>query len=100
MPLVGAIVAGLFGPWIKERGAQIVTCGAMLLSALAGLVIFNDVALNHQPVTVPLFTWMVSGGFEVDWALRFDTLTAVMIVVVTVVSCALWPISACSPSSC
>ena len=88
MPLVGAIVAGLFGPWIKERGAQIVTCGAMLLSALAGLVIFNDVALNHQPVTVPLFTWMVSGGFEVDWALRFDTLTAVMIVVVTVVSCA------------
>lgn len=88
MPLVGAIVAGLFGPWIKERGAQIVTCGSMLLSAFAGLLIFNDVALNHQPITVPLFTWMVSGGFEVDWALRFDTLTAVMIVVVTVVSCA------------
>ena len=88
MPLVGAIVAGLFGHWIKERGAQIVTCGAMLLSAFTGLLIFNEVALNHQPITIPLFTWMVSGGFEVDWALRFDTLTAVMIVVVTVVSCA------------
>jgi NADH-quinone oxidoreductase subunit L len=88
LPLAGALTAGLFGPWLKDRGAQFVTCGAMLLSAIAGLFIFNEVALNHQPITIPLFTWMVSGAFEVDWALRFDTLTAVMIVVVTVVSCA------------
>jgi NADH-quinone oxidoreductase subunit L len=88
MPLIGAALAGLFGPWLKERGAQFVTCGGMLVSAGAGLVIFNDVALSAQPVTVPIFTWIVSGAFEVDWALRFDTLTAVMIVVVTVVSCA------------
>ncbi len=88
MPLTGAAIAGLFGPWLKDRGAQVVTCGGMLISAGAGLIIFRDVALNHQPITVPIFTWMVSGGFEVDWALRFDALTAVMIVVVTVVSCA------------
>jgi NADH-quinone oxidoreductase subunit L len=88
LPLAGALIAGLFGTWLKDRGAQFVTCGAMLLSAITGLLIFNEVALNHQPVTIPLFTWMLSGAFEVDWALRFDTLTAVMIVVVTVVSCA------------
>ncbi len=86
LPLAGAVLAGLFGRWLGPRGAQTVTCGAMLLSAIAGLFIFNEVALNHHPITIPLFTWMVSGGFEVDWALRFDTLTAVMIVVVTVVS--------------
>ena len=46
------------------------------------------VALEGNVRTVPLFTWILTGQFEVDWALRFDTLTAVMLVVVNVVSCA------------
>jgi NADH-quinone oxidoreductase subunit L len=88
LPLFGAAIAGLLGPWIGNRGARIVTCGSLLISAVFSLFIFNEVALNSNPVTIPLFNWMSSGAFEVDWSLRFDTLTAVMIVVVTVVSCA------------
>ena len=52
------------------------------------MIILNEVALKGEPQTIQIFSWIISGGFEVDWSLRFDTLTAVMLVVVTVVSCA------------
>ncbi len=88
MPLISATIAGLLGHWIKAKGAMIVTCGGLLISALISPVILYDVGMQGQSQTILLFSWISSGAFEVEWALRFDTLTAVMIVVVTVVSCA------------
>ncbi len=86
LPLIGAILAGFFGAWLKDRGSQVVTCGCMLLSAALGCVIFVQVALGGEPQTIELFSWITSGSFDVSWTLRFDQLTAVMIFVVTVVS--------------
>jgi NADH-quinone oxidoreductase subunit L len=86
LPLIGAAVAGLLGRFIGDRGAQFVTCGAMLLSALLAILIFAEVALGGSPRTVELFPWILSGAFEVTWALRFDQLAAVMVFVVSVVS--------------
>ncbi len=96
LPLLGAIIAGIlaFVRHGKDEAAahridqisQWVTCGGLLLSMLAAIVVFNDVALNGNARTVELFTWISSGAFEVSWALKVDTLTAVMMIVVTVVS--------------
>jgi NADH-quinone oxidoreductase subunit L len=86
LPLLGAIVAGFLGRWIGDRGAQIVTTGSLLLSMLISIWLFVDIAFGGNARTVELFTWIASGGFEVSWSLRFDTLTAVMLIVVTVVS--------------
>jgi len=86
LPLIGAIIAGLFGRVIGDRAAQIVTTGAMLLAAVLGCVIFYDVAILGNTREIVLFTWFDSGAFEASWALRFDTLTAVMVGVVTIVS--------------
>jgi NADH-quinone oxidoreductase subunit L len=86
LPLIGAIVAGLGGRWLRDAGAQIVTCGALLVSAAISTVILFDVALGGNVQTVELFTWISSAQFEVSWALRIDQLTAVMMFVVTVVS--------------
>jgi NADH-quinone oxidoreductase subunit L len=86
LPLLGAIIAGFGGRMLGDRGSQIVTCGAMGLSAIFGIILFFDVAVNHHPVTVELFTWIQSGSMDAAWALKFDTLTAVMVIVVTVVS--------------
>ena len=88
MPLIGAVIAGLCGRFIGDRSAQTITCGAMLLAAIASVPILFDVALNGNVHTILLFNWISSGDFEVDWALRFDQLTAVMVFVVNVVSCA------------
>ncbi len=86
LPLLGAAIAGLFGRLIGDRGAQYVTTGALLLSALLSVVVFFRVGIGGQPLDVQVARWIVSGTFEVTWALRFDTLSAVMCMVVTVVS--------------
>ncbi len=95
LPLIGAILGGLLAfasPDDKhakhkvDQLAQAITCGALVLSMLAALVVFFDVAGGREPYVVNLFTWMDSGAFEVSWALRVDTLSAVMMAVVTVVS--------------
>ena len=86
LPLLGAIVAGFFGRWIGDRGAQLVTCLAMLASAAAGVVLFVEVALNGGESVTFLFTFIDAGKLQVDWALKFDTLSAVMVAMVTVVS--------------
>ena len=86
LPLLGAILAGFFGAWLKDRGAQIVTCGLLLVSALLSWFAFVEVVYGDGPVTVVLFSWIVSGDFDVSWSLRIDQLTAVMLIVVTNVS--------------
>jgi NADH-quinone oxidoreductase subunit L len=86
LPLIGALIAGFGNKKLGDRGAQIVTCAAMLTSAVLGIVAFWEVALNGRSQTIELFTWIDSGSFEASWALRWDTLTAVMVIVVTVVS--------------
>jgi NADH-quinone oxidoreductase subunit L len=84
--LLAAIVAGFFGRAIGDRGAQIVTCGAMLLSMLLGLVLFAEILDQGSTRIVPLVTWIAAGGVDVQWSLRLDTLSGVMIVAVTIVS--------------
>ncbi|HJS33212.1 MAG TPA: NADH-quinone oxidoreductase subunit L [Alphaproteobacteria bacterium] len=86
LPLLGAILAGLFGPWLRDRGSQVATCLCVCTAALLSIVVFYQVAVLGTTRVVPLFTWIDSGAFEAAWALRFDTLSAVMVFVVTVVS--------------
>jgi len=86
LPLLGAVIAGLFGRVLGDRGSQAVTLIGITTSALLSLYVFFDVTGNNNPVVIELFTWMESDSFEVSWALRIDQLTAVMLMVVTVVS--------------
>src|SRR6266403_4885638 len=73
-------------PAAGSRSAEVVTTvflfAAMLLSWLA----FVDVGFGHHDARVTLFPWIVVGDLKLDWALRVDTLTAVMLVVVTTIS--------------
>jgi len=83
-PLVGALIAGFGWRMIGERNAQLVTTGLLFLSAfLSWIVFFGD--FDHVR-TIALFRWVESGSLSVDWAIRMDRLTAIMLVVVTSVS--------------
>ncbi len=86
LPLLGAILAGLFGRWLKDRGAYLVTCTLLVVSAVLSVPILVEVALGQNPQTIEIMTWIDSGTLEVSWALNFDTLSAVMVFVVTVAS--------------
>jgi NADH-quinone oxidoreductase subunit L len=86
LPLIAAIVAGFFGRAIGDRGSQVVACGALLLSAVLGIFVFGDILAAAEPQVIPLFQWIVAGGVDVTWSIRLDTLSGVMILVVTIVS--------------
>ena len=86
-PLLGALIAGSFGKQLGDKGANIVTCALMALAAVCSVILFQDVVFAKSPRTIELFTWISSGKLNVSWALRFDQLAAVMVVVVNVVSC-------------
>ena len=86
LPLGGAIIAGLGGHRLGDKGAQIVTCLAVFVAAVLSVIIFQDVAFHAAPRTHQLATWIQAGSFKANWALRIDTLTAIMLVVVNGVS--------------
>ena len=86
LPLLGALVAGLFGRLMGDRPSELVTTGFLLIAAVLSWVVFVEVALGHHTARVPLMRWVTSGELDTAWALKIDTLTAVMLVVVTTVS--------------
>ncbi|PIW29569.1 MAG: NADH-quinone oxidoreductase subunit L [Rhodobacterales bacterium CG15_BIG_FIL_POST_REV_8_21_14_020_59_13] len=85
-PFAGSIIAGLFQRFIGDRGAQVITTGFLVLSALLSAWVFYDVIFAENARTIPLATWMQIGDFHATWSLRLDPLSAVMLVVVTSVS--------------
>ncbi len=85
-PLIGAAIAGLFGRVIGDRAAEYVTTGLLILSAILSCISLINVGLAGDTQKVMVLNWIRSGGLDIDWVLRIDTLTAVMLVVVTGVS--------------
>jgi NADH-quinone oxidoreductase subunit L len=87
LPLIGFLVAGLFGRSIGAKASEYVTCGLMIVVAVLSWVAFVTVGFGEGHATSQvLFRWMNSGDFNVDWSIRVDTLTVVMLVVVNTVS--------------
>ncbi len=73
-------------PAAGSRAAELITTGLLLVSAGLSWFALVDVGFLHHDVRVALFPWINSGDLQIAWALRVDTLTAVMLVVVTTVS--------------
>ncbi|MEX0970541.1 MAG: NADH-quinone oxidoreductase subunit L [Paracoccaceae bacterium] len=83
-PLLGALIAGFGHRIIGDKGAQVVTTALLFLAALLSWVLF----FGHYETaeTVNIMRWVYSGDLQVEWAIRLDRLTAIMLVVVTTVS--------------
>lgn len=85
-PLLGFVIAFLFGKQIGDKGAQFVTCTGLIMAAVASCSLFYSVIIQSQPHVVSLENWITVGDFTVDWALRFDQLSVVMMCVINIVS--------------
>jgi len=87
LPLLAAIIAGLGNRMIGNVAAKVVTTGALFVScALSWPIFLGFIAGTETAQVYPVLDWIRSGDLSVDWALRVDALTAVMLVVVTTVS--------------
>ena len=86
LPVIGALIAGLFGRVIGPRPSELVTSGCLIIAAVLSWIVFWQVGIGHTTAKVTLLKWVVSGDLDVSWGIRIDTLTAVMLVVVNTVS--------------
>jgi len=86
LPLLGSITAGFGGRYLGARGAALITTTSVALTACCSLLAFYEVALSASPCSVALSPWFVSDMFQARWGFYFDTLTVVMLVVITFVS--------------
>ncbi len=86
LPLFGSIASGLFGFYVGRKGSVFITTLTTFLSFLFSLIIFYDSITSEYEYLIYLATWINSGLFNCNWSFLFDTLTMVMLVVVTSIS--------------
>ena len=84
-PLLGSLIAGLFGWLIGRTWSHRVTIGLMIVSFVASVVVFVDV-LHGNTFNGTVYTWATSGGVRFEIGFLIDRLSALMMVVVTAVS--------------
>ncbi|NIY80309.1 NADH-quinone oxidoreductase subunit L [Celeribacter sp. HF31] len=83
-PLVGALVGGFGWRVIGEKPAQYLTTGLLFLAAILSWIVFLTFDGTTEHVTI--LRWIESGSLSVDWGIRVDRLTTIMLIVVNTVS--------------
>lgn len=86
LPFLSALTTGLLGRKLGVKGAHIVACSCLILSAILSLVAFYEVAICNSPVYFYLGNWIDSEILSVNWAFWFDSLTVSILIAVLVVS--------------
>jgi len=86
LPLLASIISGFFGKFIGDRNSEIITSLLVSISAIFSVLVLYEVIVNQYQENIIIATWISSGSLEVNWSMQIDSLSAVMLVVVTSVS--------------
>jgi NADH-quinone oxidoreductase subunit L len=86
LPLIASIISGFFGKYIGDRNSEIVTSLLVSISAILSIIVFYNVVFNQYEDNILIATWINSGTLDVNWSMKIDSLSSVMLVVVTSVS--------------
>ena len=86
LPLVAAIISGFFSKLIGDRTCEIITSLFVSISALLSIFIFYNVIFNNYESNTIITSWINSGTLNVNWTIKIDALSTVMLVVVTLIS--------------
>ncbi len=88
LPLFGSAIAGLFGRRIGDTASMTVTTGLLFVSCILAWETFFSLHSGAWPnhFVAHIAPFIQVGDFQSDWAVRIDSLSSVMLVVVTTVS--------------
>ena len=86
LPLLSSFISGFFGNKIGDKYTQILSSILIFISAVLSFVIFFKVLTEDYSSNKLIFNWISSGDFQVNWSIYIDSLTAVMLVVVSLIS--------------
>ena len=88
LPLIGALVTGLFGKSVGARNSELITSILVSISAVLSWIVLSNIGWSYgsNDEVVIILKWLTSGSLDLNWSIRIDSLTAVMLVVVNTVS--------------
>ena len=86
LPLLASIISGFFGRSIGDRNSEIITSLLVTISAILSSIVLYDVIANQYQENIIIAKWISSGSLDVNWSMKIDPLSAVMLVVVTSIS--------------
>lgn len=86
LPLLSFIISGFFGKYIGDRISVIITSLFVSISAVLALLVFYLVITQGYENNIVIASWLHSGSLNVNWSIKIDALSAVMLVVVTLIS--------------
>ena len=86
LPLIASIISGFFGRLIGDRNSEIITSLLVTISAIFSGFVLYEVIFNQYQDNIIIATWITSGTLDVNWSMKIDPLSSIMLVVVTSVS--------------
>ena len=86
LPLFGSFISAFFYKKIGDRTCQIITSAFVVTGAILSSIILLETIKTGKVYEYPIFNWITSGSLKLHWSIYVDSLTAVMLVVVNVVS--------------
>jgi len=86
LPLLSFIITGFFGKYLGDRTSEIITSLFVSISAVLALIVFYQVITQGYENNIVIASWFHSGSLNVNWSIKVDALSAVMLVVVTLIS--------------
>jgi len=86
LPLIGFFISSIFGRCLGGKGSAITTIFCMILSSFFSFIIFFEVGFSKLPYFIKLLTWFNSEFLLANWGLLFDSLSIIMLIVVTFIS--------------
>tara|TARA_B100000902_G_scaffold233950_1_gene221798 strand:- start:687 stop:2600 length:1914 start_codon:yes stop_codon:yes gene_type:complete len=86
LPLLASIISGFFGKFIGDRNSEITTSLLVTISAILSVLVLYEVIFNQYQDNIIIATWISSGSLDVNWSMKIDSLSAIMLVVVTSIS--------------
>jgi NADH-ubiquinone oxidoreductase chain 5 len=86
LPLISSLICLFFGRFFGKFGVSIITIFLIFLSFLLSVFIFYEVGLSNSSCYFILHSWISSGMLTPSWGFYFDTLTSVMLIVISSIS--------------
>ncbi len=86
LPLLASIISGFFGKLLGDRNSELLTSLFVLISAILSVIVFYKVTFNGYQDNIIIAKWIDSGSLDVNWSMKIDSLSAIMLVVVTSIS--------------
>jgi len=86
LPLIASFISGFFGKYIGNKSSEILTSLFVFISAILSIIIFYNVLILNYENNIILAKWIDIGSFNVNWSIKIDALSSLMLVVVNLIS--------------